>query len=173
MQLNKYKSELAKTIYQAQQKLFNAFTKIPLENRQRKTIDFTGGKASVSDIIAYQIGWGKLLISWYEAGIRSETPEMPGEGFTTWNYTGLAHHFYKKYAYASAKEQEQVFRDVVNRIIKICETEYKTGNLDMVGVWAWCRLSSGKEWPLSKWVTVNTVAPYKRAAALLKKNNSK
>lgn len=132
-------------------------------------LDGTGGKISVIDLIAYQIGWGKLLISWYEAGIKGEDLNLPGEGFTTWDYTGLARHFYNKYKYDSLESQLSEFYKVVSKIIEITETEYKTGNLDQLKVWSWCTLQSGKDWPLSKWITVNTVAPYRRAITMIRK----
>lgn len=72
----------------------------------------TGGKVSITDHIAYQIGWGKCLIGWYESGIKGEVPIMPGEGFSIWDYTAIARHFYKKYQYHHRDEQNQVFHEV-------------------------------------------------------------
>ncbi len=132
--------------------------------RLNPCIKGTGGLVSLSHIIAYQIGWGRLLLGWYEAGLQGNRPEMPGEGFTTWDYTGLALHFYQKYLYEHPSSQDREFHQIVQKIIQMTEQEYRTGNLDKTGIWSWCRLKSGKEWPLSKWITVNTVAPYKKAA---------
>lgn len=123
----------------------------------------------MADLIAYQIGWGKCLIRWYEAGIQGEMPKMPGEGFLTWDYTGLAQHFYQTYQFDNAEEQMRIFHQTVLRILEIVETEHQTGNLDQMGVWPWCTLPSGKKWPLSKWIRVNTASPYKQAARLIKK----
>jgi hypothetical protein len=127
-----------------------------------------GNAGSVADLIAYQIGWGTLLIGWYEAGIRGKVPIMPGEGFTKWDYAGLAEHFYQKYHIDAYVQQEKVLEEVVKRIVEIVEREYSMGNLDKLGIWQWCTLSSGKQWPLSKWVRVNTVSPYVRATRLVK-----
>ncbi|MBA2726728.1 MAG: ClbS/DfsB family four-helix bundle protein [Parachlamydiaceae bacterium] len=137
--------------------------------RALKVIDGTAGKVSISDLIAYQIGWGKCLIRWYEAGIEGKIPEMPGEGFSTWDYNAVAKHFYQRYTYDTSEQQISVFHEVVSRILEITQAEYQKGNLDRLGVWPWCTLSSGKQWPLSKWIQVNTVAPYKRAIKLIKK----
>ncbi|EKE08286.1 MAG: hypothetical protein ACD_17C00252G0006 [uncultured bacterium] len=137
--------------------------------RTSKIIEGTGGKVSVADIIAYQIGWGKCLIRWYEAGIQGKVPEMPGNGFSTWDYLGIAQHFYQRYQFDSSDEQIGVFHQVVLRILEIVEVEDQTGNLDRTGVWPWCTLPSGKQWPLSKWIRVNTASPYKRAIRLIKK----
>lgn len=139
-------------------------------NKLVETIEAAEGKVSVSDLIAYQIGWGKRLLDWYKTGIQGKLPEMPGEGFSSWDYTAISKHFYQKYQYDRARKQRLEFYKVVTQILEIVETEHQTGNLDQIGIWPWCRLKSGKEWPFSKWVRVNTVAPYKRARSLLRKS---
>jgi hypothetical protein len=98
---------------------------------------------------------------------------MPGEGFSKWDYVGLAHHFYQKYAYDSCHEQENVFLDMVKRIIEITEYEYKAHNLDKLNAWSWCTLPSGKQWPLAKWIQVNTVSPYKRSICIIQSSIKK
>lgn len=60
---------------------------------------------------------------------------------------------------------------MVKRIIKITEKEHSNNNLDKKNVWKWTKLKSGKNWPLSKWIRINTSSPYKRARALIRKNN--
>lgn len=163
-----YKASLSKGIVKEYNKLSEAISLIPAQSLLLKTIDFSAGKVSVRDLVAYQIGWGTLLISWYISEIENTKPQMPGEGFTKWDYTGLAQHFYCKYQYDSIQEQIHVLHSVVVQILNIVEKEHLTGNLDKVGIWSWCTLSSGKQWPLSKWITVNTSAPYKRASALIR-----
>jgi hypothetical protein len=164
---NNLKSLLGEEILTTYHGLVTTISTISAKDRQLKEIDGTAGKVRVADLIAYQIGWGTLLIYWYEEGINGKTPEMPGEGFTKWDYNGLALHFYTKYHYDGYKQQDAAFHTVVERILTIVEHEYQTGNLDEVGVWPWCTLSSGKQWTLSKWVTVNTISPYKRATRLI------
>ena len=150
-------------------KLIKLVQLIPKQNFFDKNFSGTGGTVNLADILAYQIGWGHLLISWYEYGIKQEAFVMPGEGFSTWDYTALAEHFYKKYSQLTSEQLEQKFLEVVTKIIDITELEFSSGNLDKLGVWPWCRLKSGKEWPLSKWIRVNTIAPYKRAQLIIKK----
>lgn len=162
-------SPLSQDIQHEYTRLVKIITQISPSSRTLKVIDGTGGKVSVADLIAYQIGWGKWLIRWYEAGIRGEMPQMPGEGFSTWDYLGIAQSFYQTYQCDGADEQMQVFHQVVLRLLEIVETEAQTNRLDQAGVWAWCTLPSGKSWPLSKWIRVNTASPYKRAAQLIKK----
>ncbi len=168
-----YSMTLRAPLSQEIQREYNRLTKliasIPSSAKNLKKIDGTGEKVSLSDLIAYQIGWGRCVIRWYEAGLRAEIPEMPGEGFSTWDYRAIARHFYQKYQ----DEQDQTFHRIVMRLIEIVEKEFQTGNLEKIGVWNWCTLSSGKQWPLSKWIRVNTCAPYRRACTLIKKTYRK
>lgn len=166
---NKFQAPLSIRIKTEYNKLAGQLEHLSASSRARKTIEFTGGSVSSTDLVAYQIGWGIRVIEWYEAGLKGEKITMPGDGFSTWSYEAMATHFYKKYKYDGGNEQDRVFHDVVNRILAIVEKEYVTGNLEAKGVWLWARLPSGKEWPLSKWVQVNTVAPYKRAADYIRK----
>ena len=163
------KSTLSQDIQHEYTRLAEIATTISPSVRTLKIIDGTGGKVSEADIIAYQIGWSKWLIRWYETGIRGEAQEMPGEGFSTWDYQGIARYFYQTYNPESADEQIRIFHQAVQRIIEIVETEEKTGNLDRLGVWPWCTLRSGKPWPLSKWIRVNTSSPYKKATITVRK----
>lgn len=162
-------SYLSQDIQKAYDQLIDTLSHIPASKRCDKMIEGTGGRMSASDLISYQIGWGMCLIRWYEAGIRGVQPEMPGDGFLKWDYVELAKHFYQKYAYDASNQQLKVFHEVVVRIMEIVEKERATGNLDREEIWPWCTLSSGKTWPLSKWIKVNTVSPYRRAAQLIKK----
>ncbi len=139
---------------------------VPDSNKTDENLD---GSNFIAHIIAYQIGWGQLLISWYEAGVQQKKIIMPGEGFSTWNYSALAERFRQKYHLDGAIQQIALLDQTVHAILVFVEKEYQSGQLDKTGVWDWCTLPSGKMWPLSKWVQVNTVAPYKRAASSIKK----
>ena len=168
-QLDKNQNSLYVEISQDYGKLIAKIASVPSYRRHLKEIDMTGGKISLVDLISYQIGWGNCLIRWYETGLCGKMPEMPGEGFSTWDYVGIACHFYQKYQYDGAEKQMAIFHKVVTRILEIIKQEDLEGNLDRLGVWPWCTLSSGKQWPLKKWVRVNTSSPYKRATSLIRK----
>ena len=160
---------LIQNIQKAYEQLVESVQAIPIAQRKNKIIEGTAGQVSVSDLIAYQIGWGNCLIRWYHTGIQGKQPEMPGEGFSTWDYLAIAQHFYQKYSYDAALEQMKVFQETVSQILEIVQKEQATENLNQEGIWSWCTLASGKKWPLSKWIQINTVAPYTRAIKLIKK----
>lgn len=163
-------ASLSTEIQDAYNDFIDAVTSFPESASDCKIICDGKKQVSVRDIIAYQIGWGNLLLGWYNAGLKHEMPAMPGEGFTQWNYNALAQHFYLKYAYKNVAEQCSVLHQIVLDIIACSEQEHAKGTLNKAGVWPWCSLASGKEWPLSKWIRVNTVAPYKRARMLLRRS---
>lgn len=160
---------LSKEILGSYHSLVSSISKISPEHRNTEYMDGTGGKVSVCDIVAYQIGWGKLLIGWYECGLLEQSPEMPGEGFLSWDYVGLAQYFYNKYHLKGLNQQLTELEKLVEAIIAIVEKEHKNCRLNKLDVWSWCTLKSGKQWPLSKWIRVNTVAPYKKASASVRK----
>lgn len=161
------KLKLHDAIRQELRKLLGVYQAIPHEKRLQKNIPFNKTLVSPSDLIAYQIGWGTQLLDWYETGLKGKLPVMPGDGFRKWNYAVIALHFFRKYAYDSGKEQEQVFAKIAEKIALIAEEESLKGNLEAKGVFAWCALPSGTVWPLEKWIRVNSLAPYKRASKLL------
>lgn len=56
-----------------------------------------GTLVSVSDTLAYLIGWGRLVLNWNEKKSRGEHVDFPETGFR-WNELGkLATHFHRKY----------------------------------------------------------------------------
>jgi hypothetical protein len=164
-----YKAPLSVVIEKEYKALIATISQVPEALHTTKLVEGTGGQVSVKDIVAYQIGWGQFLIDWYTTGLTGQIPQMPGGGFTAWDYTGLAHHFYAAYGQHTLAEQLTMFHAIVQKILAIVEREYEQDNLHKLDVWAWCTLTSGKQWPLSKWITINTSAPYKRATGLVKK----
>ena len=166
---NKMQAPLSKSILEQYNTLIQTIDTTCAKDLFIKKSDGTSGKINIANLIAYQIGWGTLLINWYEEGLKNKMPHMPGEGFTSWDYTAIAQHFYTKYGKLPIQDLLKQFEKIVNNIIQITEHEFATGNLDKLGVWDWCTLKSGKKWPLSKWIQINTVAPYKAAGMVIKK----
>jgi len=156
---------LDKEIHLRSTQFIDAFEAFPIPKREEKIIPFTWGMVSSQDLLAYQLGWGRLLIQWYSHGLTGQEVTMPGEGFTKWDYEGLAKHFFKKYQRSSIQD----FIDLVQAVTAMVKEEGYQGRLSSVGAFAWCTLPSGKQWSLEKWIRVNTCSHYKRAVRLLKK----
>jgi len=123
---------------------------------------------SVSNVLSYLLGWTNMVLTWYKQGKKGIIFIMPGEGFDTWNYEKITEYFYEKYRSVNRHKQCLLLKESTYKIIKIIETESQLDNLDKLGVWEWCTLKSGKKWPLKKWITVNSLSPYKRALSKIK-----
>lgn len=77
-----FEAALSHVILKAYLSLRKVILTLSYSLRDSKKIEGTGGKVSVSDLLAYQIGWGKALIRWYEAGIKQELPEITQDRFS-------------------------------------------------------------------------------------------
>lgn len=169
----KYNAPLSKSIIKEYNKLITLINTINTPDRYIKDIKGTiKTNISISNIISYQIGYGKLLIYWYKSGIKNKNATirdiMHKAGHNVWNYTEMALTFYKKYGDKNSTKQLKQFHKTVLSILKFVEKEYTNNNLKKLGIWTWTTLLSGKKWTLEKWVQINTVAPYKRAYTLIR-----
>lgn len=122
------------------------------------------GGVSPCDLVAYQIGWGRLLLGWDAHEARGEVPLMPAPGFR-WNQLGLlAQAFYRERQGQSLAQLLVDFAELVERLRSFIESgseEFLFG----IGVRRW----TGPKWPLAKWIQVNTIAPYGSARARLRR----
>ncbi len=62
---------------EAYRKLVETINETPETLFKEKLIQATDAIMSIADVIAYQIGWGTLLVSWYKVGIEHKTVVMP------------------------------------------------------------------------------------------------
>ena len=154
------KPELLSAIQMRYQKLLKELKTIPEDQSRHRIIE---GDISICDIMAYQIGWGNLLIGWHLTEKEGGTPLLPKKGYL-WTQLGrLAHHFYDEYATQSFEELNTLFEKTVTHIISIIEG-LSEDDLYKIGRYRWC----GTKWPLGRWVSVNTAAPYKSACAKIR-----
>lgn len=60
---SKHQAPLSTKIENEYNKLVALLVQVPNKYRSTKKIEGTDGMVSVADIVAYQIGWGKLVIT--------------------------------------------------------------------------------------------------------------
>lgn len=141
-------------------KLLKELDNIPESMTRDCSID---GNISACDVLAYQIGWGRLLIGWYEAGKVGINPTLPAEGFK-WNQLGeLAKHFYEVHKNDTIEQLIQQFQSNF-RDIETIINENSNDQLYKLNVYIWTGI-----WPLGRWINVNTSSPYKSARAKIRK----
>lgn len=161
MPIPQNKKDLQDVLRQNYKKLRAELVNIPTNLSRKETVE---GRISVADIIAYQIGWGKLLLNWYAEGKKGHIPAMPAKGYK-WNQLGdLAKKFHSDYRHKSLEELLPIFDSVVEKVIEIVDNETNE-NLYKLGIYEW----TGDKWPLGRWINVNTSSPYKSASAKIRK----
>jgi hypothetical protein len=122
------------------------------------------GGISPCDLLAYQIGWGRLLLSWDALETQGKTVDMPAPGFK-WNQLGLlARSFYQEHRGQSLAQLQAQFTTLVGEIRQFIESS-SDDTLFGTGKRRW----AGEKWPLAKWIQVNTVAPYGSARTKLRR----
>jgi hypothetical protein len=52
---------------------------------------------SAKDHVAHLAEWERMLLAWYEAGLRGENPDVPGEGYTWATLDGLNGRIYEQH----------------------------------------------------------------------------
>ncbi|MDO4412308.1 ClbS/DfsB family four-helix bundle protein [Cutibacterium sp.] len=118
-------------------------------------------------MIAYQLGWMELLLSWEhdeQAGLDVVTP---APGFK-WNQLGrLYEQFYQRWEQASTEDLIDRFGVVLGEVVQMVGglTEPE---LFESGQRAWAS-STPSAWPVWKWVHINTVAPFTTIRAKIRK----
>lgn len=154
------KKELQSVLKTEYEKLVQELLSVPEELLREKTVE---GGISVSDIIAYQIGWGELLLGWYTSGKKGKVPPLPHPDFK-WNQLGeLAKYFHKIHEHSSYKTLLKKFDAVVKKVNAVIDTNTDK-QLYTLRVYCWT-----DKWPLGRWINLNTSSPYKSARAKIRK----
>lgn len=161
MPLPTCKDELLRNLDLAYSRLIDEIAAIPAALEREPAIE---GGISLCDLIAYQIGWSGLLLSWESQEREGRAAQMPAPGFK-WNQLGLlADSFYREFQPCSREQLLALFADRVARIRGFIEASDEA-DLFRLGARRW----AADKWPVVKWIQVNTIAPYTSARAKLRK----
>lgn len=66
-------------------RLLGEIESIPPEQRDQE-FPFDGRDRTIRDVVSHLHEWHKLMLGWYEAGMRGDKPDVPAAGFT-WKTT--------------------------------------------------------------------------------------
>ena len=154
------KTQLLNSLQTAYSKLVEEAAAVPSDMERNPELE---GGISPCDLIAYQIGWGRLLLSWDDLETHGETVEMPAPGFK-WNQLGLlAKSFYKEQNDQTLMQLLAQFEALEKRVRFFIESNSED-TLFGIGNRHW----AGQKWSIAKWIQVNTVAPYGSVSAKLR-----
>ncbi len=155
MPLPDTKAVLLANLRSAYQKLDAEFDAVNLENERKGEI---GDGISCCDVIAYQLGWGKLLMGWEKIELSGQLAEMPAPGFKWNQLSELAKLFYREHENRSLQDLRQEFFDLYQSLMEWINT-LSEKQLFEPRQCQW----TGDKWARVKWIQINTIAPYQSA----------
>ncbi|MDF2511603.1 MAG: hypothetical protein K0S04_1469 [Herbinix sp.] len=132
-----------------------------------KAIRFEGVDRTPQEMISYQLGWMELILSWDRDELAGKEVVTPAPGFK-WNQLGgLYQSFYDRYQDKSITELRDLFNTYVEAVIKWLQC-FNEEELFSPGGRNWAA-STPSNWPIWKWVHINTVAPFKSFRSKIRK----
>ncbi len=133
----------------------------------QKNLIVEGVDRTPAQMIAYQLGWMSLLLSWEKDEKNGQTVVTPAPGYK-WNQLGgLYQSFYETYQEDSIRDLEQHFADKVKEILDWIQT-LPENVLFQQSQRQWAS-STPSNWPVWKWIHINTVAPFQSFRTKIRK----
>lgn len=139
------------------------FDEVPEEKKDMrvKEVDKTP-----QEMLAYQLGWLNLIMGWENDELNGKEVITPSPDYQ-WNQLGqLYQYFFAEYSGYSLKELRSLFK---NSVAAWCEWigQLSDEELFTPNVRKWTVTSAN--WPMWKWVHINSVAPFKSFRTKLRK----
>ncbi|SEC51701.1 hypothetical protein SAMN04489761_3207 [Tenacibaculum sp. MAR_2009_124] len=162
MAVPKNKEELIQAIEEAYAKLKQDLETIPNELEKSKQLEghAKDTNMSVSDLVAYLIGWAELVLKWHRKRENNEKVDFPEVGYK-WNELGkLAQKFYEDYEELSYKSLLEKLEKHVNEILEIV----KGATNEELYERSWY-----EKYTKGKMIQFNTSSPYKNARDRVRK----
>ena len=117
---------------------------------------------SVSDTVAYLIGWGKLVLKWHHLKSQNQDVDFPETGYK-WNQLGLlAESFHEKYRDWKYEDLLVELESTVHEILLLISS---LSNHELYGV-AWY-----ERWTLGRMIQFNTSSPMKNMRTKVRRFN--
>ncbi|MCE7556421.1 ClbS/DfsB family four-helix bundle protein [Aliivibrio fischeri] len=150
----KNKDELVDAISSISSKLLVDYQSIPSELSRDLEIEgnVKNTKVSVCDTLSYLIGWGKLVLKWYQLKSNGKPVDFPETGYK-WNQLGeLAQSFQIYYKDWDFVDLQFEFKSTTKEILDLINT------LDNYALYEtlWY-----EQWTLGRMVQFNTSSPMK------------
>lgn len=156
------KEELLEAIAKNYRLLMLQVDRFPISQAKLKLMEghAQNSEMSLHDLLAYLVGWGKLVLKWQENYKNTEAIDFPETGYK-WNELGkLAQKFYRDYEQYSFLELKQLLEFTVLSIQK------------NIGLLANAELYETEwygKWTLGRMIQFNTASPYNNARGRVSK----
>ena len=162
MAVPKNKKELIFEIENNYSKLKKDLETIPTELTKEKELEghVKETKMSISDLVAYLIGWGELVMKWNRKKENGEIVDFPETNYK-WNELGkLAQKFYTDYENLNYSDLLNKLDQAVKKILKLIESNTNEELYEK----SWY-----DKWTKGKMIQLNTSSPYKNARSRVRK----
>jgi hypothetical protein len=91
---------------------------------------------SVKDILAHLYAWQQMFFTWYETGLRGETPAVPAPGYNWGQLPALNQSIYERYHTRPLDEVLSRLRTSQQKTIKFIE-DVSDADLTTPGLYPW------------------------------------
>lgn len=135
-------------------KLMADYRSIPESNTRKIGVEgnIKGTTISVSDTVAYLIGWGKLVLKWHHLKSNNQHVDFPETGYK-WNQLGLlANYFHNEYSDWKYDDLLAELESTINDILLLISN---LSNHELYGA-EWY-----EQWTLGRMIQFNTSSPMK------------
>lgn len=118
-------------------------------------------------MISYQLGWMNLILYWEHQEQKGYNVITPTSDYKWNNLGSLYKSFYAEYSTYNLKELCNIFVETVDKMIKLINS-YTDTELFEQDKRKWAS-STPSNWPIWKWIHINTVAPFKTFRTKIRK----
>lgn len=119
------------------------------------------------EMIAYQLGWMGLIRGWDRDELAGKEVITPAPGYK-WNQMGAIYEgFYATYNTQSISELKQMYQEAVSGLLNWLQ-DFSADELFQSGGRKWAQ-STPSNWPIWKWIHINTAAPFKTFRSKVRK----
>lgn len=156
------KDELLKAINGNFDKLRRELADVPHNVVRDKGLEghAKGTMMSVSDLVAYLVGWNELVLKWLDRDETGQPTDFPETGFK-WNELGLlAQKFYRDYEAVPYQQLVEQLEAAKHRIVTLIEAR---SDDELYGR-PWY-----EKWTKGRMIQFNTSSPYDNARGRLRK----
>lgn len=160
----KNKQELMDEISKKAKLFIDEFSDVR-EDEKDKLVDSV--ERTPVQMIAYQLGWLNLLLQWERLEQQGLTVVTPHPDYKWNRLGGLYEDFYNQYKNHSLQELRESFQEAVEQILLLTES-FTEDELFQPGGRTWSS-STPSNWPIWKWIHINTVAPFQSFRGKIRK----
>ncbi len=162
MQQYKNKQELIDEINKQANLFISEFKDI-----ENKDLIVDGVDRTPAQMISYQLGWMNLILFWEQDEKNGNKVITPTPEYKWNNLAALYQNFYKTYERNSLTELVNLFVKLKDRVVDLVNS-YTDKELFEQGTRDWAS-STPSNWPIWKWIHINTVAPFKNFKSKIRK----